>query len=431
MRKFLFYILLLSVVFAACSREDFVGEMETEEIIPPSEELIVGDINGIIKGQNGELLESALVQLYNETELIDETTTDASGAFKFIDVFEDDNYKLFVKKEAFSVAVSVVNDNHFDNQEIEIDLFEELFTSPFGSPVSPLDPNYVILYGEFEDSQGNAVNAEMALISNHIFFSLSTIRNGQYSTFIPKNESVELFINQMGQCQLFPEPILIQPLTSNTQQDFKSVVDNSEQNYRGSIIDCDSSLINGYMEILVNDEFQYQDIVDGQFEFEVSNCNTEFIWYSIFDDFDDQLHYGYFEPNLTFHEIQIECNPTVELGTEVEIEFNEETVEVTALALQFGLSNEIQVILQSNDLSIIFSFLTENNNTTLVNNLEVYYESEHYYPIEPLFISYELEEDPVVEHLSLLNVSLNDVVFNWLGESVSFSIEAQMPVLII
>ena len=88
MRHLLIFILCLSFFLGSCSREDIVDNSIPDEIIiPPSEEVEVGDINGIVKGNNGELLTAATVKLYNETELIAETTTNTFGEFDFVDVF--------------------------------------------------------------------------------------------------------------------------------------------------------------------------------------------------------------------------------------------------------------------------------------------------------------------------------------------------------
>ena len=215
MRHLLIYIIGLSFFLGSCSREDMVDNSIPDEItIPPSKEVEVGDINGIVKGNNGELLSSAIVKLYNETELIAETNTNSFGEFDFIDVLEEDVYKIFVLKDSYYASIAFISEDHFDNEDVEIDLFLGTSVSPTGQPIDLLDPNYIILYGEITNVEGNPVNSNIFIITEDgNFFYQSAIKNGNYAALIPKNMEVLLQIYQTSGCPLFDEIICLVLMT--------------------------------------------------------------------------------------------------------------------------------------------------------------------------------------------------------------------------
>ena len=271
MRHLLIYIIGLSFFLGSCSREDMVDNSIPDEItIPPSKEVEVGDINGIVKGNNGELLSSAIVKLYNETELIAETNTNSFGEFDFIDVLEEDVYKIFVLKDSYYASIAFISEDHFDNEDVEIDLFLGTSVSPTGQPIDLLDPNYIILYGEITNVEGNPVNSNIFIITEDgNFFYQSAIKNGNYAALIPKNMEVLLQIYQTSGCPLFDEINLLGPYDSNTEINFQSEESMSNESVSGIVTVCDSTVLeSGTLEFWSNDGNVIQvEIENGQFDF--------------------------------------------------------------------------------------------------------------------------------------------------------------------
>ncbi len=442
MRHLLIYIIGLSFFLGSCSREDMVDNSIPDEItIPPSKEVEVGDINGIVKGNNGELLSSAIVKLYNETELIAETNTNSFGEFDFIDVLEEDVYKIFVLKDSYYASIAFISEDHFDNEDVEIDLFLGTSVSPTGQPIDLLDPNYIILYGEITNVEGNPVNSNIFIITEDgNFFYQSAIKNGNYAALIPKNMEVLLQIYQTSGCPLFDEINLLGPYDSNTEINFQSEESMSNESVSGIVTVCDSTVLeSGTLEFWSNDGNVIQvEIENGQFDFDFEGCDFEYINFQIYDEFNYLVYAGVFDGSDIFYQINLECNNILfETGT-AELTYNngQSVLALDVLAIKQSYSGQVLIfpISQEFDSNIFsLSFFDENSNSSIIEDLTVGINGVLYSldPGIPAFVTYSIEENGSSSFFGEMNASLSATITDITGlSSLEVSMEINSPIII-
>gem|GEM_PF-6892037 len=424
--RYLLIFLLSTFFLASCSREDTVGETLVEPIDVPPVEIEVGDINGIVKDNNGQLLSSATVKLYNETELVSETSTNSFGEFYFVDVFQHDEYKLMVVKDSYFASIAFVSDEHFNNEEVEIDLFFGISQFPFIQPTDLLDPNYILLYGTISDADQEPVETNLFIINSEGSYLYQTkVNNGDYAVLVPKNQEIAFFIypNDPGMCTLFPEEIRLGPFEENTERNFQSEESTSSTFVEGFVSVCDSTaLANGTLEYwsFVDGENVQVDIVDGQFSFEYEDCDFDHIQFNIIDDFGEVIYFGFIEDVQFFLEINIDCDLSCDFGEatltviESQAEFN-----FGAIAFANEFSTSMQIVLIGQDLSEIgfLSFVDNNSNTSTLELINFIFQIENQLysaeTDESVEIEYSIEMDsmnPFKQNLSAsFEITLVDI----------------------
>lgn len=306
--KYIFYLLVLAMI-VSCSREDEITPLEPEIITDPPVELEVGDINGIVKDINGDLLPDAKVQLFSEVELIAEITTNDDGSFNFRDVFIGLEYTILVEKESFHESIVLVIDDHFDNSNIEINLLDVVNFPFVTNDANPLDSNFVLVTGNVETSSGEPVEALIKafdLVTSECYnvaFSLF----GEFQMFLPRDIEVALMVQPLN-CTVLTELVITDFNTS--EEVVPTLIFDAEEEsaeVSGKVLDCNSgNNIEGYLMVQggISPPFRV-DIVNGNYEFEVSGCALNFIYIEVFSFQDELLHTEYIQPENQLIELDI------------------------------------------------------------------------------------------------------------------------------
>ena len=428
MRHYLIYILCCSLFLGSCSREDMEGMSVTEEMIPPSELVEVGEINGIVRGNDDELLGEALVQLYNEEELIKETTTNSEGEFVFVDVLLEDTYKVFVQKDSYNASISLILEDHFNDLAVEVSLLENIVTSPFGQPESPLDSNFVLFYGEIKDANEDLVSTEIAFVTSFgQYFLQNRVIDGRYAVLLPIGEPINVFIFDLAACPLFPEPISIEPLFTDTNRDFISDVNVETQFLTGQVRDCiDEPLESGTIQFYSgnNDALDLVEIINGEYTLTVEGCVDEVLLYEVYDEFGENISIGVlviFDDQI--QDIIVPCNIEFPDQGYIFLDINNmDSLALPAFGFYQDFNGSIDVItFFEEDVLVHINFWDTGTSTAFVEKLCITIDDRIYYPTESLELTYSITTpDPSFPFAQKLEGEFSGV-FNNLFEDIFIS----------
>ena len=259
----------------SCSREDFVGEVDEEIIIPPSEEVEVGEINIKVSDTNGDPLSSADISLYSGDSLVINTNTDENGTFLFRDLFTLESYLLVTEKDDYHTNYTVISQNHFEDAQLEIELLD---TDAFGGPINELDPldeDVIVISGTLVDEDGLPTEAFISYSWGahfDIYFSFSF--SGQFSILAPRSEEIRFQV--IPQCATGPfEEFLLGPFAESTDVGELMLDSPAIDLVSAEVFDC-SGLVD-FGTVVIRDIFtgvvvDSIPIIDGTFEMEFDPC---------------------------------------------------------------------------------------------------------------------------------------------------------------
>lgn len=285
MRFLILFCLSLLLLFNSCSREDFTGEWEDEIIIPPSEEIIVDDINGVVRDLQGELLSFVEVELYSEHELISEKETDSQGTFTFYDIIPGKEYVIRLSKEGFLSNFYPLTEDNIRSNEFDIALLTSDDNELSSNPLSPTDPSVIFLTGRLIDELGNEQETRVSYSwtgSSDSYITYTS--NGLFSIPVPKAR--EVFAIYENACNISDE-LDIDEGPFDDDHNFGNIeldIEVGVFELSGFVVDCfgeaiEYGLLNIYVDDGIGTLIEEVEIDDGFFETELSDCfDDEFIF---------------------------------------------------------------------------------------------------------------------------------------------------------
>jgi len=275
-------LLILSILlfFSACRKDVIETSPTTTVEIPPSEQIEVSELTGLVLDNENRVIVGAKVQLFENGNIIDETFSNENGSFTFHDVVEGDYY-ISAQDEDFISNVTLV-DLEADI-ELEIILISE-DDIPFNEDTATeyLPENPILISGKIVNQDGVGVKSFIFVggeVSDWFNFA-SSDEEGNFKVLVEKGEAFHYFILGNSSC-LEPEmEDTLGPFYEDTEIGELSQ-DYSDLNYisiSGMVVDCQGDpVIQGFVSITSSFVKTQVPIINGFYEVSLSLCGDESI----------------------------------------------------------------------------------------------------------------------------------------------------------
>ena len=271
---------MFSLVLTNCSREEFMSETEVEIEVPPPVEIEVAELNGVVKDNFGQLIPSATVELFLESEIVATTTTNTDGSFIFYDVFVEEGYRIFAEKDDFHGAVTTVEEDHFMSDGVELSLLP-IETAIGNSDVFHLDnaDNLALVSGRILNEEGEGVNGFLIHIYHNISqptVNATLVIDGYFEILVLKGQEFQW----NGDLQSCGDSFEVLAQLDNIffeDTDLGNIIISQESSsivVSGQIFDCDNELF--YDDVLI-EVWSYGsmytfEVTGPDYEINVPNC---------------------------------------------------------------------------------------------------------------------------------------------------------------
>lgn len=271
-----FILFLTLTMLISCSREDFSSEWEDEIIVPPSEELETGDLNGYIKSRTGlEIAQADLILISSDT-IVAETLSDNSGYFEFYNLIVGHEYLLQVRKEDYVAAIR--NIEYDGDEDVTMGMILDNGPHSLNNPLIPFDENVVVISGSLVDLTGTSVSSVLYYSWNQDDgpYAVYT-EDGFFSFLAPRNATIEL--SYLDECLGFEvELLLFGPFSEDFDLGELPVFTNISGDLSGFIQNCTGEMIQEaviYYTTPLDSGFQQDTlwVEDGAFVFFTEPCS--------------------------------------------------------------------------------------------------------------------------------------------------------------
>lgn len=289
MKHYIIYLFSLLFFVTACSREDFTGEWQEEEEIPPSSSVEVDELRGNVRNTEGEPIENASLELFLENNFVREVNTGQNGEFSLPDLLETENYAIRIIKEGHISGFIFLDENRRFDQNIDITLSPSTGSEFSENPLNPIEEDVVYVGAriEFESSVSSDPSLFYSWVGNSDLYLAHSV-DGYYSMILPDSEQALVYFE--SSCSGM-EQITELSKIFNTHTDLGDIFIDDVQNFEsisGFVFDCfgepidDSELLIYYSAVDSNSVIEV-DIVDGVFEAEVPVCGTPSLSFELID----------------------------------------------------------------------------------------------------------------------------------------------------
>ncbi len=272
MIRSIYTIFLLSLCLTSCYKDSITVD-ESEIVIPPSEEVEVYQVQGLVQDVNGGVIPNIKVQLIADNEILDERVSDQDGTFQFNDLFNDTEYIVATQSNQYPTIISSLN---AATESIELSLLNnQENTFPF--QVDNLDPTVdeiVIFNGSVESN--SEVNTRIHVLGESFGWYNYGILNNSNNFNIPVKKDAVFDVYIENECGLQRIENYGPFSTSNPNELIELEQEISSFTISGMVTDCEGEPIQeGEIFIGTNGNISYQTtIINGFYEQEIQGCNV-------------------------------------------------------------------------------------------------------------------------------------------------------------
>ena len=306
---------MFSLVLTNCSREELMSDTEVEIEVPPPVEIEVAELNGVVKDNFGQLIPSATVELFLESEIVATTTTNTDGSFIFYDVFVEDGYRIFAEKDDFHGAVTTVEEDHFMSDDVELSLLP-IETAIGNSEDFGLEnaENLVLISGRIVNEEGEGVNGFLMHFYENFTqptFNATLVIDGYFEIFVLRGQEFQWSGDLQSCGDLFEVFTAIENVFfEDTELGIITISQESSSILvSGQIFDCDNELYFGdaIIEVWSDGILHTFEVTGPDYEINVPNCfnfgQLDFRFYTESNPFggiETTVYYNQGQDNIQF-----------------------------------------------------------------------------------------------------------------------------------